>query len=71
MSPAREPREFAPGQREAAEAFIASLPPDVRRVYLEEWDGRQWRFVCGDDRAHAPRGLTRVAEGLRFRIRTG
>jgi hypothetical protein len=71
MSSARETREFAAGDVEAAEAFIGSLPADVRRVYVEEWDGRQWRFVFGDDRDHAPRGLSRLADGLRFRIRTG
>jgi hypothetical protein len=70
MSSPREPREFAPGEKEAAEAFIAALPADIRRVYVEEWDGRQWRFVFGDDRDHAPRGLSRLAAGLRFRIRT-
>jgi hypothetical protein len=70
MSSARAPREFAPGEVEAAQAFIASLPPEIRRVYVEEWDGRQWRFVFGDDREHAPRGLSRLATGLRFRIRT-
>jgi hypothetical protein len=67
---ARAPREFAAGDVEAAEAFIVSLPADIRRVYVEEWDGRQWRFVFGDDREHAPRGLGRLAAGLRFRIRT-
>jgi hypothetical protein len=67
----REPREFAPGEVHAAEAFIESLPGDVRRVYVEEWDGRQWRFVFGDDREHVARGLSRLAAGLRFRIRTG
>jgi uncharacterized protein (DUF2267 family) len=71
MASAREPREFSAGEVQAAEAFIASLPLEIRRVYVEEWDGRQWRFVFGDDRDHAPRGLTRLAAGLRFRIRTG
>jgi hypothetical protein len=67
----REPREFGPGETEAARAHIESLPADIRRVYLEEWDGRQWRFVFGDDRGHAPRGLNRLAAGCRFRIRPG
>jgi hypothetical protein len=71
MSSARETREFAPGEVESAEDFIVSLPVDVRRVYVEEWDGRQWRFVFGDDREHAARGLGRLADGLRFRIRPG
>jgi hypothetical protein len=71
MASAREPREFAPEEVGAAKAFISSLPPEVRRVYVEEWDGRHWRFVFGDDRDHAPRGLTRLAAGLRFRIRIG
>jgi hypothetical protein len=69
MSSGREPREFTPGEMGAAQAFIEALPVDVRRVYVEEWDGRQWRFVFGDDREHAARGLTRLAPGLRFRIR--
>jgi hypothetical protein len=56
---------------DAAEAYITSLPGDVRRIYVEEWDGRQWRFVFGDDREHAGRGLGRLAPGLRFRIRAG
>ena len=71
MASAREPREFGAGEVRAAEAFINSLPGEVRRVYVEEWDGRHWRFVFGDDREHAPRGLTRLASGLKFRIRTG
>ena len=71
MTSVREPREFAPGEMGAAEAFIEALPVDVRRVYVEEWDGRQWRFVFGDDRDHAARGLSRLAAGLRFRIRVG
>jgi hypothetical protein len=71
MAAGREAREFAPGEVGAAEAFIDSQPADVRRVYVEEWDGRQWRFVFGDDREHAARGLSRLAAGLRFRIRLG
>jgi hypothetical protein len=71
MASAREPREFAPGEVEAAVDYIHALPEEVRRVYVEEWDGRQWRFVYGDDREHTARGLTRLADGLRFRIRIG
>ena len=71
MPSAREPQEFAPGEVQAAAAYIDALPDDVRRVYVEEWDGRQWRFVFGDDREHAARGLSRLGNGRRFRIRVG
>lgn len=71
MASTREAREFASGETEAAAAFIRDLPGNVRRVYVEEWDGREWRFVFGDDRHHAPRGLGRLTPGARFRIRAG
>jgi hypothetical protein len=71
MSSAREPQEFAPGEVQKAEAYIEGLPETIRRVYVEEWDGRQWRFVFGDDREHTVRGLNRLADGKPFRIRIG
>jgi hypothetical protein len=61
--------EFAPGEESAAAEYIKGLPAEVRRIYVEEWDGNGWRFVYGDDRAHTPRGLTRLTPGRRFRIR--
>jgi hypothetical protein len=61
--------EFAPGEENAAADYIRTLPEDVRRVYVEEWDGAGWRLVFGDDREHTPRGLSRVTAGRRFRIR--
>jgi hypothetical protein len=61
--------EFAPGEETAAREYIRTLPADVRRVYVEEWDGAGWRFVFGDDREHTARGLKRLTEGRRFRIR--
>lgn len=71
MAAARGPREFAPEETDEATEFIRTLPEEIRRIYVEEWDGRNWRFVFGDDREHAPRGLGRLSPGLRFRIRTG
>ena len=61
--------EFAPGEESEAKEYIRGLPADVRRVYVEEWDGAGWRFVFGDDREHTPRGLSRLTPGRRFRIR--
>jgi hypothetical protein len=71
MGSERDAQEFAPGDRASAEAYIGGLPRDVRRVYVEEWDGREWRFVFGDDREHAARGLRRLATDSRFRVRCG
>ena len=71
MASAREQQEFAPGEVGEAEAYIKGLPAEVHRVYVEEWDGRHWRFVFGDDREHVSKGLSRLKDGLRFRIRIG
>ena len=65
----RDEQEFEPGETSAAEAFIRSLSAELRRVYVDEWDGREWRFVFGDDREHVAGGLGRITPGVRFRIR--
>lgn len=71
MLPEQEGREFDADALEAAEDFLRSLPEEVTRVYVDEWSGREWRFVFGDDRGHALKGLGRLRPGVRFRIRTG
>jgi hypothetical protein len=50
-------------------AFLADLPQEVRRVYVDVWFGSDWRFVVGDHREHAARTIERLTEGQRFRIR--
>jgi hypothetical protein len=62
-------REFTPEELAAARAFIDGLPPEVQRVYVDEWSDKRWRFVFGDDRWHAADGLRRLGRGRRFRIR--
>lgn len=71
MASARGSKDFAPGEVAEAKAYIVGLPEEVKRVYVEEWDGRHWRFVFGDDREHVAKGLSRLKDGLRFRIRVG
>ena len=68
MSPARDSREFASEEVVDAIEYIESLPQDVR-VYVDEWVQSQWRFVFGDERDRARQRLSRVAPGVRFRIR--
>lgn len=68
MAPSPEIREFAPHEIPEAIAFIESLPHDIR-VYIDEWDESDWRFVFGDVPDHALNGLSRLMPGARFRIR--
>ena len=68
MTPARDMREFSHEEVTEAMTYIESLPTDVR-VYVDEWAGDDWRFVFGDDRDYAIKGLSRLTEGARFRIR--
>jgi hypothetical protein len=68
VSPARETKEFAAEEVPEALEYIESLPPHVR-IYVDEWVQSQWRFVFGDERDRAGRRLSRVAPGVRFRIR--
>jgi len=69
LAPDRPGREFESGDIASAELFIRSLPDDVTRVYVDEWDGREWRFVYGDAREHVLRAIRRLVKGERFRIR--
>jgi hypothetical protein len=68
MTPARNMREFSHEEVQEAMVYIESLPPDVR-VYVDEWVDSDWRFVFGDERDYALRGLSRLTTGARFRIR--
>ena len=66
----RSVREFAPGDTDAAKAFLRELEPAHDRACVDEEvppDG--WRFVFGDEIRHVGEHLNRVTDGQRFRIR--
>ena len=62
-------KEFDPTDLTGAMAFVAELPQEVQRVYVDVWQGSDWRFVVGDHRSHVTRTIERVTVGQRFRIR--
>ena len=61
--------EFASLDLEGAVAFIAGLPDEASRLYVEVWEAGRWQFVYGDEKSHVVRNLGLVTRGRRFRLR--
>jgi hypothetical protein len=49
--------------------FLYNLPADITQLQIDEWMGRGWRYVFGDDREHVMGGLHRLTAGAPFRVR--
>jgi hypothetical protein len=61
--------EFGALEIDAASRYLRDLPLEMRRVQIEVWEDRGWRFVYGDERSRVAEVLESVVRGRRFRLR--